>query len=78
MVRLATIKFEGTECPLKGVQGVTGSITFLALTLQDSRTVQQINFTNEEPGSLKLGSSAVEVNLTILERLASGLPFSFL
>lgn len=75
---LATLKFEGVECALAGTQGVTGSATVLAPTGQDERTLQQLNATSEESGSLKLGPSAATLTGSILVRLASGEPFSFL
>lgn len=75
---LATLKFEGVECSFAGVDGVTGVATALAPTGRDERTLQQINFTNEVAGSLKLASAAATLGGSILVRLASGEPFSFL
>lgn len=74
----ATIKFEGAECGIAGVQPVSGGITFLMPTGQDERTLQLITFTNEEPGSVKVGKDSAEFKGSFLVRLASGLPFSFL
>jgi hypothetical protein len=74
----ATFAFEGALCALEGVQPVTGTQAFLALTGQDERTLQLITATRDVEGELKVGSSAGTLKGSILVRLASGEPFSFL
>jgi hypothetical protein len=74
----ATILFEGNLCALEGVQPVSGTQAFLAPTGQDERTLQLISATQDVAGELKVGSNAATLKGSILVRLASGEPFSFL
>lgn len=72
-----TVKFEGAECSLAGVQTVKGSQAVLIPTGQDERTAQTITTVSEGEG-LKVGTSAVTMKGSVLGRTAGGLPFSFL
>jgi hypothetical protein len=72
----ATIKFEGAECSLKGVQPVKGTQPFLAPTGRVENTLQLIIATNES--SLFVGSTVATLKGSILVGLASGERFSWL
>lgn len=74
---LATLKFEGSECGIAGVQPLTGSSTFLLPEGQDERTLVLFTATNEEPGSLKLGKASAIVSYSYLYHTPNGVPFSF-
>lgn len=75
----ATIKFEGAECALLGVEPITGQGSGLSPTGQDERTLQQIiSTTTEASGELKVGSSPAEVVGSALIQLLSGERWSFL
>lgn len=75
----ATIGYEGEICALKGVQPVTGKAKILAPTGQEERTVQQASsLVTEASGELKVGSAPASIVGTVLSKLASGLPWSFL
>ncbi|HEY2768614.1 MAG TPA: hypothetical protein VGI76_10165 [Solirubrobacteraceae bacterium] len=74
-----TLKFEGAECPLFGVQTATGTAKFLAPTGRDERLSQQIiNNVTAASGELKAGISNIEMKGSSLLKLATDLPWSFL
>lgn len=75
---LGTIAFAGPECPFTGVQQITGAGTFLMPTGQDERTLQLIAMTDEEFGSVKLGSVGLVIQGSVLVHLTSDLPYGFL
>ncbi len=68
----ATIKYNGAECPLLGVQPVTGKATALLPTGEEDNVLQEVapNIA-EASGELKLGSSAAELKGAALLELAS-------
>jgi hypothetical protein len=72
----ATVKFEGAECALKGLQPIKGSQPFLAPTGRLERTFQAIVPLNEK--TLFVGSSEAKLKGNILIGLNSGEPFSWL
>lgn len=75
----ATIKFEGAECALLGVQPVTGKVKAEAPTGQTESAHQLFNLNvSEATGELKVGSSAAEMKAASLFSLASGESWSFL
>jgi hypothetical protein len=74
-----TIPFTGENCALLGNQTVTGKAKVLDPTGQDERTLQLAKVTvSEASGELKNGSGAVEATGTVLAKLATGEPWSFL
>jgi hypothetical protein len=75
----ATFEFTGSNCATAGINGVTGTVKVLAPTGQDERTLQLINsIATEASGELKILSSPASLLGSILLKLASGEPWSFL
>jgi flagellar capping protein FliD len=75
----ATFEFTGTNCAVLGLNAVTGTAKVLAPTGQDERTLQLINsIATEASGELKVASSPASLLGSILIKLASGAPWSFL
>ena len=76
---ITTIKFEGEKCSGAGVKAITGSVISSAPTDQDERTLQlhSINTTASE-GTLKFASGAATLTGSVLLKLASGEPWSYL
>ncbi len=70
----ATVKFEGAECAMTGVLQVRGSQSFLAPAGRLERTLQSITLL----GSSSISGLTASVEGSILTRLASNEPFSFL
>jgi hypothetical protein len=70
----ATVKFEGAQCPMTGVLPITGSQSFLAPTGRLERTLQLISI----KGPLTVLGLEGSLESSILARLASNEPFSFL
>jgi hypothetical protein len=76
---MATFAFEGSKCASAGVNAVTGTAKLLLPTGQDERTLQLVNsIATKASGELKVASSAAQLKGSILVRLASGEPWSFL
>jgi hypothetical protein len=75
----ATFVFEGSKCASAGLNGVTGTVKVLAPTGQDERTLQLINsLATEASAELKVASSPASLLGSILIKLASSEPWSFL
>jgi hypothetical protein len=74
-----TIKYDGGECALLGVQPVTGKARMEGPTGADERTLQEIQaVVSEASGELKIGSSAAELKGAALLKLSNSAPWSFL
>jgi hypothetical protein len=75
----ATIKFEGSECPLEGETPIKGTAKALAPFGQDEGTLGQVSsIATEASKELLVGSSAVSAKGASLLRLTSGQSWSFL
>jgi hypothetical protein len=74
-----TIKLEGANCAETGKVPITGDVPWLAPTGQDERTLQllSVNVTAAQ-NLLKVGSTAASLKGSILLKLASSLPWSFM
>jgi len=75
----ATIKLKGANCPETGKVPFTGTLAWLAPTGRDERTLQllSVNATSSS-GEFKIGGTAAELKFSILVKLASSLPWSFM
>lgn len=75
----ATIKFNGAECALLGIQPVTGKAKISAPTGQTESVLQQIVANvSEASGELKVGSSAAELKGAALLQLSNSAKWNFL
>ena len=76
---LITLKFEGESCSGSGVKAATGKVIASAPTDQDERTLQlhSINTTASE-STLKFASGAATLTGSVLLKLATGEPWSYL
>jgi hypothetical protein len=76
---IATIKLEGANCAETGKLPITGAESWLMPTGQDERTWQLVSFNVlASSGELKIGSTAASLKASILFKLASSLPWSFM
>jgi hypothetical protein len=73
----ATIKYEGSECALSGVQPVTGKATLSMPTGQMEKTSQEVKLSTTTEGELKIGSGSATLKGAYLLQLATGQPWSF-
>jgi hypothetical protein len=74
----ATIKLEGVNCAEAAKLPITGDVPWLAPTGQDERTWQLLSVNVPLTGLLKVGSAAAMLEGSILLKLASSLPWSFM
>jgi len=76
---LATFQLEGANCAVEGKQPLTGDFEWLAPEGQDERTWQLFSVhVIESSKLLKVGGLGALLKLSILLKLASSLPWSFM
>jgi hypothetical protein len=75
----ATLKFRGTACPETGKIPIKGTAAWLAPAGRDERTLQllSVNVTAAEK-ELEIGQTAASLKGSVLLKLASSLPWSFM
>jgi len=74
-----TVFLEGENCAVQGKQAITGDASWLAPTGQDERTLQLLSVNITEASKLlKVGGLGAKLTGSILIKLASSLPWSFM